>query len=308
MIRKRSYFSMAAFLAMVSLATAEENTEPPRAARSVHLGYAAPEAAVFYNEVSVEKSVPGSYFMACGFSHGYFGIQEQGDGKKVVIFSVWDPTRGDNPNAVPDQRRVEVLFKADDVVVRRFGGEGTGGQSFFNYDWKLGQTCRFLVKATADEGKSAYAAYFFLPESKAWKHLVTFRTSTGGDRLKGLYAFIEDFRRDGRVPTKCVVRPLPTAGSAISSTIGSRCLRPGSQPRGPLGRPKTRSTPGWPMVSSTFKPAATRRRPRRWARASNAPPTPPRRRRCPRTDHSPGIGSRHRKRLLACPCPSRPRG
>jgi len=28
--------------------------------------------------------------------------------------------------------------------------------------------------------------------------LVTFRTFTGGDRLKGLYSFIEDFRRDGK--------------------------------------------------------------------------------------------------------------
>jgi hypothetical protein len=169
---------------------------PPRAARSVHLGYPAPEAAAFYNELTVEKSVPGSYFMACGFSHGYFGIQEQGKGRKVVIFSVWDPAKGDNPNAVPDAERVEVLYKADDVVARRFGGEGTGGQSFYQYDWKIGETYRFLVKASVAEKKTAFTAYFFLPESKTWKHLVTFRTATGGDRLKGLYSFIEDFRRD----------------------------------------------------------------------------------------------------------------
>ena len=28
------------------------------------------------------------------------------------------------------------------------------------------------------------------------EHLVTFRTRTGGDRLEGLYSFVEDFRRD----------------------------------------------------------------------------------------------------------------
>lgn len=47
-----------------------------------------------------------------------------GNRKKVVIFSVWDPTKGNDPNAVAENRRVEVLDKAEDVLVRRFGGEG----------------------------------------------------------------------------------------------------------------------------------------------------------------------------------------
>ncbi|HUT93006.1 MAG TPA: DUF3472 domain-containing protein [Thermoguttaceae bacterium] len=179
-------------------AGAQETHQPPRAARSVHLGYSAPGATAFYNELTVERSVPGSYFMACGFRHGYFGIQELVNGKKVVIFSVWDPTKGDDPNAVAKEHRVDVLYKADDVIARRFGGEGTGGQSFFHYDWKIGETCRFLVKAAVSEEKTAYAAYFFLSESETWKHLVTFRTFAGGDRLQGLYSFIEDFRRDGK--------------------------------------------------------------------------------------------------------------
>src|SRR5947199_6598223 len=64
---------------------------PPRAARSVHLHYPAPEAVLFYNEVTVAESPPGTYFCACGFSHGYFGIQELANGDHVVLFSVWDP-------------------------------------------------------------------------------------------------------------------------------------------------------------------------------------------------------------------------
>ena len=174
----------------------------PRAARSVHLGYVASEATAFYTELTIEKSVPGSYFMACGFNHGYFGIQELTNGKKVVLFSVWDPTKGDDPSRVAEEHRVEVAYKDSEVIVKRFGGEGTGGQSFFSYDWKVGQTYRFLVKATAAEKKTAYAAHFYLPESKTWKHLVTFRTFAGGDRLKGLYSFIEDFRRDGKSATE----------------------------------------------------------------------------------------------------------
>jgi hypothetical protein len=189
-----------AFALLICWAATARSTEksPPRAARSVHLSYAAPKATLFYNELTVEKSVPGSYFMACGFRHGYFGIQEQGRGKKIVLFSVWDPGRGDNPNSVPEKERVEVVYHADDVLARRFGGEGTGGQSFFEYDWQVGQTYRFLVKAETAGSKTSFAGYLYLPEKKSWKHLVTFRTITGGARLESPHSFIEDFRRDGR--------------------------------------------------------------------------------------------------------------
>jgi hypothetical protein len=188
---------MVLLVAVGSLARAGRGEgDAPRAARSVHLHFPAPEADAFYNELTVEQSVPGSYFMACGFSHGYFGIQELGGGKKVVLFSVWDPTRGDDAAKVPLEQRVEVLHQGPDVEVKRFGGEGTGGQSFFKYDWKTGETCRFLVRAKPEGDRTAFAAYFYPARSKTWKHLVTFRTRTGGERLKGLYSFIEDFRRD----------------------------------------------------------------------------------------------------------------
>jgi len=53
---------------------------------------------LFYNEAIVEDSVNGSYFMACGWNSGYFGIQQLGGlADKVVLFSVWDPTKGDDP-------------------------------------------------------------------------------------------------------------------------------------------------------------------------------------------------------------------
>jgi hypothetical protein len=177
---------------------ADQAEAPPKAARSVHLNWPATESVVFYNELTVVQSVNGSYFMACGFRHGYFGIQQQGNGRKVVIFSVWDQAQGNAANVVPAEQRVEGLFKADDVTARRFGGEGTGAQSFFEYDWKTGEKYRFFVSASAADGKTAYAAYFYLPETNSWKHLVTFRTRSDGDLLKGLYSFVEDFRRDGK--------------------------------------------------------------------------------------------------------------
>lgn len=176
-----------------------EEPKVPNAARSVHLGFPAPDAAIFYNEVTVEESVPGSYFMVCGFKHGYFGIQElSGPEDKVVLFSIWDPGDQNDPNSVPADRRVEVLHNDKDVRIGRFGNEGTGAQSFYKLKWKIGQTYRFCVKATVEKPKTSFAAYLWLEESSEWKHLATFRTQTGGEPLRGLYSFLEDFRRDGR--------------------------------------------------------------------------------------------------------------
>jgi hypothetical protein len=80
----------------------------------------------FLSEMAVKQSTTGSYFMACGWGGGYFGIQELGNGKKVAIFSVWDPTSGDDPKAVAPGERVECLFEGEGVRIKRFGGEGTG--------------------------------------------------------------------------------------------------------------------------------------------------------------------------------------
>lgn len=171
------------------------DNENIRAARSVHLFYSVPEATLFYNEVAVEKSQKGSYFMVCGFSHGYFGIQERTH-DKVVIFSVWDPGMRDDPEAVQQEQRVRVLYKDENVHIGRFGGEGTGGQSFLEYNWSTSETYKFLISAAISGNRTEYAAYFYMNEQQRWRHLVTFSTITDGDLLQGCYSFIEDFRRD----------------------------------------------------------------------------------------------------------------
>jgi hypothetical protein len=145
----------------------------------------------------VEQSTAGSYFMACGWNTGYFGIQELEGGRKVALFSVWDPTEGDDPGAVKAEDRVEVLHADSAVRIRRFGGEGTGGQCMLDFPWKLQEMHRFLVQATPEGDKTAYAGYLYFPETRQWKHLVTLRTRTGGQPLKGYHSFVEDFRRDG---------------------------------------------------------------------------------------------------------------
>jgi hypothetical protein len=165
------------------------------ACRSVHLAYPAGEGTAFYNEVTVDRSAPGTYFCAIGWNKGYFGIQEQARGRKVVIFSVWDSNQ-DDKQAVDESRRVRLLHKDEKVRTGRFGGEGTGGQSFLDYDWKVGETYRFLVTSRVDGERTEYSGFFHSPEAKGWKHLVTFSTITGGKDLGGYYSFVEDFKRD----------------------------------------------------------------------------------------------------------------
>jgi hypothetical protein len=165
------------------------------ACRSVHLGYPGPEGTVFYNEMSIDTSAVGSYFMVCGWNKGYFGMQELGNGKKLLIFSVWDSGH-DDPSKVPEEDRVKLLHKDDAVRIGRFGGEGSGGQSFFDFDWQPKTIYRFAVTARLNGKRTEYSGHFFLPESKTWKHLVTFSTITGGKPLSGYYSFVEDFKRD----------------------------------------------------------------------------------------------------------------
>lgn len=173
-----------------------ETEERPQAARSVHLGYPAPEASVFYNEMVVEESTGGSYFMACGWNTGYFGIQELANHRKVILFSVWDASDAEKEKSSKGEDRVECLYQAPDVQVRRFGGEGTGGQCMGDFEWRIGETNRFLVRAEFAGEKTSYTGYVWIQSKKLWKRLVTFRVRTGGTPLHGLYSFVEDFRRD----------------------------------------------------------------------------------------------------------------
>ncbi|GEP41808.1 DUF3472 domain-containing protein [Brevifollis gellanilyticus] len=183
-------------IALLGFTTTFVRGAEPTAACSIHFQWPAPASTWFYNEATVQASTPGSYFSICGWNTGYFGIQELSNGSKVAIFSVWDPAKGDNPENVPLEQRVEVLHEGKDVKVSRFGGEGTGGKSMTPFDWKIGEKVRCIVQATVEGEKTAYSGWLYQPAQREWKHLVTFRVKTGGKPLSGLYSFVEDFRRD----------------------------------------------------------------------------------------------------------------
>ncbi len=186
------YFALAA-LAITSVQANERLAGI--ACRSVHLSFPSDAATAFYNEVTPLHSATGTYFSVCGWDKGYFGMQQVGSGKKLLIFSVWDSGHND-PNAVKEEQRTKLIYKDEKTRIGRFGGEGSGGQSFYDYDWKIGETYRFLLTSKINGERTEYAGYFFVPEEKAWRHLVTFSTITGGKNMTGFYSFIEDFKRD----------------------------------------------------------------------------------------------------------------
>lgn len=166
------------------------------ACRSVHLGYPSPPGTDFYNEVTIDQSAPGTYFCVSAFNMGYCGLQELGNGKKVLLFSIWDPGDQHDPHAVPDEQRVKLLYNDPAVRVGRFGNEGTGGQSFFDLDWKTGETYRILISARPDGERTAAACHLFDPARNTWRHLATFSTLAKGKLIAGGYSFVEDFQRN----------------------------------------------------------------------------------------------------------------
>ncbi len=187
------------------------NLKERRNAASVHLSYPTDKVAVreapssadtksgakivwFYNEVTVKTDPVWSYYMACGFSRGYFGIQVNSPTERRIIFSVWDSgSEAVDRSKVNAEDRVQLLGKGTDVVADSFGNEGTGGHSHLVYNWKTGDTYRFLIAAQPDGAHTSYSGYFFFPEKQKWELIARFRAPKDGRYLSGLYSFNENF-------------------------------------------------------------------------------------------------------------------
>jgi hypothetical protein len=178
-------------------AGAHFSAEKNRPAPSVHLWYQTPQGkniTWFYNEVTPLADPIASYYMACGFTRGYFGMQVNGPKERRIIFSVWNA--GDepkDPSKVPLEDKVVLEGKGDGVFTGDFGNEGTGGHSHLVYMWKTGQTYKFLVSAQPDGNGTIYSGFFYFPEKQAWGLISSWRAPKDGGYLRGLYSFNEDF-------------------------------------------------------------------------------------------------------------------
>jgi Domain of unknown function (DUF3472)/Domain of unknown function (DUF5077) len=177
---------------------------------SVHLGYIYPEkenVEWFYNEVTVPKrnDVLHSYFMACGFGEGYFGMQVNSPTERHILFSVWSPFTTDDPTKIPEDQKIKMLKKGANVHTGEFGSEGSGGQSYLLYNWIAGNTYKFLVQAKPGENNhTIYTAWFFAPELGTWHLIASFSRPQTNTYLKHLHSFLENFEPEQGTITRKV--------------------------------------------------------------------------------------------------------
>ena len=177
------------------------NAKPRRNAASVHLKYPLADsikAVAFYNEITIPAGadIVHSYYMACGFARGYFGIQVNSPTERRVIFSVWDAGKeAVDRNKVADSNKVQLIAKGINVITDGFGNEGTGGHSHWVYPWKTGETYKLMVNVLPDSASQStiYTGYFFIPELQQWKLIASFKAPNDGKTLHNLYSFNENF-------------------------------------------------------------------------------------------------------------------
>ncbi|WP_129715472.1 DUF5077 domain-containing protein [Pedobacter sp. SYP-B3415] len=153
---------------------------------SCHLKYHVPaNTQWFYSELNVPpgQDKVGSYFMANGFTGGYFGMQVNSATERRILFSVWDPENG----------ATSLVRKGTDVTSNGFGGEGTGGQSYLVYNWAAGATHKFLLKAEPSASGTNYTAWFCAGGSSIWKLVAEWKRPNINSYLTGMYSFIENF-------------------------------------------------------------------------------------------------------------------
>jgi hypothetical protein len=174
------------------------NLKSRRNAASVHLAYPVDKdkkVEAFYCEMTGLEDPVWTYYMACGWHRGYFGMQVNGPTERRIIFSVWD-SGGEavDRGKVADENRVKLVAKGEGVYTGDFGNEGTGGHSHMVYPWKTGEKQRFIVTAKpTDETHTIYSGYYFHPDKKQWVLISSWKAPREGGYLRGLYSFSENF-------------------------------------------------------------------------------------------------------------------
>ncbi len=180
--------------------SAKFNLKERRNAASVHIGYPGAndkQVEWFYNEVRAQEEPIHTFYMACGFRRGYFGMQINGPKERRIIFSIWDSGKeAVDRSKVGNDDRVRLLAKGSGVVASDFGNEGTGGHSHLVHPWRTDQVQRFLVHAQKDGTGTIYTGYYFMPENNKWTLVASFRAPKDGQLLRGAHSFIENFWGD----------------------------------------------------------------------------------------------------------------
>ncbi len=177
------------------------NLKERRNAASVHLMYPVSDAtdiAAFYCEVTAVEEPTSTFYMACGWHRGYFGMQVNSPTERRIIFSVWDSgNEAVDRKKVADIDRVQLVAKGDGVYSGDFGNEGTGGHSHLKVLWKTGEKQRFLVTAEpVEETFTIFSGYWLDPDKQEWMLISSWKAPKEGGYLKRPHSFSENFWGD----------------------------------------------------------------------------------------------------------------
>lgn len=142
------------------------------AAMSQHMWFNDPGQSgdILMMRIFVDRTAPMTYYEALGWNQGglaggYTGIQDNGNGKRSFIFSIWDPS-GTNP--INSARYV----KPGGTIGQRFGGEGTGFQIFNRAQsgpvWELDQLYTIATRVWDVGPRTMAAAWLFDEPANRW--------------------------------------------------------------------------------------------------------------------------------------------
>lgn len=210
----------------VSSASAEASWKPAYlSSPSVHLSNwrstaaGAPTGASYdwcYQEVMMppESDIVGTYVMSLGVLDGYMGIQNNGTAKgqtlHEVLFSMWDDGSTDEDPNLPANRRASVVDSDPKATVNRFGGEGTGMQTYYRgHHWEAGRWVQFITNCRPEtqryteevDGRTVtriqhnmlVSAWFNAGDGKGWQYMSTLRLPNNNRYFDSWYSFLENY-------------------------------------------------------------------------------------------------------------------
>ncbi|MDE2999616.1 MAG: DUF3472 domain-containing protein [Gemmatimonadota bacterium] len=126
----------------------------------------------------------GTYYAAIQWDGGYTGLQRGGDlYDRQLQFSVWDaPGFGD----------AKLIDRANDVMCRTFGNEGTGVKCRLDYRWTVGSTYRFEITEEEMNGGSAITLHVTDLATESRRFVGTLRFARRA-QMRSFGMFVEDF-------------------------------------------------------------------------------------------------------------------
>jgi len=152
------------------------------------------EVNYFYSESTIVEGDTSTEFVPLNFNGCLLRVSS-GEGKnKVIIFNV-DNNFSNDPKKIPETHKTLLISKGENVSVYEFGTESfVINRGELKYNWKIGETYKFLVKIKPDgKGNIDYTAWFQPSNEKEWKLIVSFKKQkTELDPKSNLYSFLEN--------------------------------------------------------------------------------------------------------------------